>query len=295
MDGRTTSTRESWLDTNDPVEHVPAPPTGSPPGDSGQRAAHPAAADDVLSPLFGEPPSPDSFVQRKVVGPHGTPLADVRSGLSPHPNSPGPSSAGAGAGAVGGPRRLVAVIWSPASNLPRKTSLQSAAVLQQMPPAMAAASAPASGASVPGVKLSRRLGWYVKYEGEAMQLLSAVAETLSKQLGVDAQLEAPQLRLTTAEVHVSRDMGLGKMSAQMIVSAHETEEHCYRLDVKRKTGDTFQFHAFYRGLREALAWLNGWTGATYAGAASVSGAAPAGQSAGTSDEGRGAAGWGQRM
>ena len=33
----------------------------------------------------------------------------------------------------------------------------------------------------------------------------------------------------------------------------------YRIDVTRYAGDTFQFHAFYRSLREALRPLIGWT------------------------------------
>ena len=92
------------------------------------------------------------------------------------------------------------------------------------------------------------------------------------------------LRITTAEVQVSRDMGLGSMQAQMQVTPHESAAHCYRLDVKRKSGDTFQFHAFYRQLRESLAWLNGWTGSSYSTTAA----------AGASDGG-GAAGWGRRL
>ena len=58
-------------------------------------------------------------------------------------------------------RYLHPVVSSPASNLPRKTSLQSAALTQQRDGA-----APASGAVVPGIKLGRRLGWSVRYEGD---------------------------------------------------------------------------------------------------------------------------------
>merc|ERR1719440_320619 len=106
-------------------------------------------------------------------------------------------------------------------------------------------------------------------------------------MGIEAQLDAATLRIVTSEVQVSRDMGLGAMQAQMQVTPHESAAHCYRLDVKRKSGDTFQFHAFYRQLRESLAWLNGWTGSSYRTSEPTA-------AAGAPDAG-GAAGWGRRL
>ena len=82
------------------------------------------------------------------------------------------------------------------------------------------------------------------------------------------------------------------------MSADATEPHRYRIDVKRKAGDTFQFHAFYRRLREVLAWLNGWNGSTYRTAAPGGEAAAGGSGAGVDDSraaGGGAAGWGRRL
>ena len=287
---------------------------GSPPPASSGRAATvgggaaqqpPLVA--VLSPMMAEPPSPDSFVQRAVVGPHGTPLAEVRSGMSPHPNSPHDSSSHR---VLGQPARLVAVIYSPSTNLPRKTTLPASAVAS-LPTSYLGASADTGGAGFhgrpplqSGLRVGRRLGWDVRFEGEPSELLTQMARTMSERLGIETTVEPQLLRLTTAEVQVSRDMGLGTMRAQMQLSVRSaTPPRSYRLDVKRQSGDTFQFHAFYRNIREGLAWLNGWTGTDYRTDCGDGGGASAAHEGGggggvmSADDARsgGAAGWGRRM
>lgn len=282
--------------------------TGSPLSDSSGRVANGgvgAPPDAVLSPVLVDPPSPDSFVQRAVVGPHGTPLAEVRSGMSPHPNSPHDSSSQR---VLGQPARLVAVIYSPSTNLPRKTTLPASAVAS-LPTLYMRASADVGGslsARPPlqsGLRVGRRLGWDVRFEGEPAALLAEMARTMSERLGIQTTVEPQLLRLTTAEVQVSRDMGLGTMRAQMQLSVRSAEPpRAYRLDVKRQSGDTFQFHAFYRSIRESLAWLNGWTGSDYRtdcgeGAAGATHEGGAGGLVQSTDDARsgGAAGWGRRM
>ena len=154
------------------------------------------------------------------------------------------------------------------------------------------------------MRVGRRLGWDVRFEGEPSELLTQMARTMSERLGIETTVEPQLLRLTTAEVQVSRDMGLGTMRAQMQLSVRSaTPPRSYRLDVKRQSGDTFQFHAFYRNIREGLAWLNGWTGTDYRTDCGDGGGAAAAHEGGggggvmSADDARsgGAAGWGRRM
>tara|TARA_B100000795_G_scaffold151187_1_gene113264 strand:+ start:426 stop:896 length:471 start_codon:yes stop_codon:yes gene_type:complete len=113
-------------------------------------------------------------------------------------------------------------------------------------------------------KIGRRLGWDVNYEGDSAQLLADLFRAITA-LEIEASVDEAQLCLTTAQVQVSRDMGLGSMQAFLVVgergaapddlgadAASAGGRRRYRIDVKRKGGDTFQFHAFYRQLRDSL-------------------------------------------
>ena len=45
----------------------------------------------------------------------------------------------------------------------------------------------------------------------------------------------------------------------------ETGPGTYGICVRRASGDTFSFHAFYRQLRDAMAHVTGWSGSSYEG------------------------------
>jgi len=257
----------------------------------GHAPGGPPPAIDPPSPTGDEPPSP-APEPRHVFGPHGTPLAEVRMALSPHPNTPPPMGQGR-------QHRPVAVIFSPSSGGVRKTTLSStcltapqclaagraqcagatSSVGPSRPPpffgnqggfAGFAAPLPTRSASLPvggaaGLpKIGRRLGWDVNYEGDSAQLLADLFRAITA-LEIEASVDEAQLCLTTAQVQVSRDMGLGSMQAFLVVgergaapddlgadAASAGGRRRYRIDVKRKGGDTFQFHAFYRQLRDSL-------------------------------------------
>ena len=66
-------------------------------------------------------------------------------------------------------------------------------------------------------------------------------------------------------------MGAGVMRATIVVTqtsksspeptpVSPSSSQSFRVDVARFTGDTFQFHAFYRQLRELMRPLTGWVG-----------------------------------
>ena len=249
----------------------------------GHAPGGPSPAIDPPSPTGDEPPSP-APEPRHVVGPHGTPLAEVRMALSPHPNTPPPTGQGR-------QHRPVAVIFSPSSGGVRKTTLSSTSLTapQCLAAGRASCAGAASSAGAPyfGIyqggfagfaappharaaggaaslpKIGRRLGWDVNYEGDSVQLLADLFRAITA-LEIEASVDEAQLCLTTAQVQVSRDMGLGSMQALLVVGergaapddlgadAAAAGRRRYRIDVKRKGGDTFQFHAFYRQLRDSL-------------------------------------------
>ncbi|EOD12256.1 hypothetical protein EMIHUDRAFT_247544 [Emiliania huxleyi CCMP1516] len=65
-------------------------------------------------------------------------------------------------------------------------------------------------------------------------------------------------------------MGSAQMQAVIFISeadaAEQAEGRCgHRIDVSRHSGDTFQFHAFYRKLRAGLGADIGWNGVDYCG------------------------------
>ena len=53
------------------------------------------------------------------------------------------------------------------------------------------------------------------------------------------------------------------MQATITISRVLGGADAFRIDVARYSGDTFQFHAFYRELRQALKTLNGYDGTNY--------------------------------
>lgn len=196
------------------------------------------------------PPPPQSRVavwQGEVVGPHGKAHGSVRKGLCDHPNSPMTMSRQLQH--LEGPlaQRPIAVIYSPDSSLPRKVSNDVAA-------AWSAPRAPRQTIRRPQFK---RLGWDVRAAGPD-GLLSRITSVLTE---LDIQFESPAsteqpLSVMTKPCVVSDAMGFGQMQA--MISLAETSacdapgSGSYRIDVARHSGDTFQFHAFYRQLRSGL-------------------------------------------
>uniref|UniRef100_A0A7S0IXT1 Protein kinase domain-containing protein n=1 Tax=Calcidiscus leptoporus TaxID=127549 RepID=A0A7S0IXT1_9EUKA len=79
---------------------------------------------------------------------------------------------------------------------------------------------------------------------------------------VYSSVERPRALLTQMH-HVSDGMGEGSMTAEVWIAGTSAEQ--YGICVKRASGDTFQFHAFYRLLRDALAKTTGWSGSEYSG------------------------------
>ena len=155
----------------------------------------------------------------------------------------------------------------------------------------------AAGGAVSLPKIGRRLGWDVHYEGDSVQLLADLFRAITA-LEIEASVDEAQLCLTTAQVQVSRDMGLGSMQAFLVIGERGAApgddavaggRKRYRIDVKRKGGDTFQFHAFYRQLRDSLRPLIMTTpeDASTCGGGGGGGGGPVGEV--------GAAGWGRRL
>ena len=298
----------------DAAAHPPGALPGHPPGG-------PPPATDPPSPTGDEPPSP-APEPRRVVGPHGTPLAEVRMALSPHPNTPPPTGHGR-------QHRPVAVIFSPSSGGVRKTTLSSTSLTapQCLAAGRASCAGAASSAGAPSFgnqrgfagfaapaqalrplggaaslpKVGRRLGWDVNYEGDSAQLLADLLRAITA-LEIEASVDEAQQCLTTAQVQVSRDMGLGSMQAFLVVGergaapddlgadAAAAGRRRYRIDVKRKGGDTFQFHAFYRQLRDSLRPLIMTTLPEDAPACGSGGRGGGGAAPDV-----GAAGWGRRL
>lgn len=129
------------------------------------------------------------------------------------------------------------------------------------------------------------------YDGDRAQLLADLSK-LFIELGVEASVDHDSHSLQTKMVPVSRDLGLGKMQAFVTISKRgdspsyvpvAARSKPYRIEVKRLAGDTFQFHAFYRKLRDALRPL---IRTTEVSDGSIS--APG-------QRGIGAAGWGSRL
>ena len=92
----------------------------------------------------------------------------------------------------------------------------------------------------------------------------------------------PQGGYITHPTHVEDGMGVGVMRATIVVTqtskaspeqattpaqspkSPSSPPPSFRVDVARFTGDTFQFHAFYRQLRELMRPLTGWVGSPQA-------------------------------
>ena len=219
-------------------EATPGPKSRSPTG-VGTVAAVAAAAC---------PSSPRLF------GPHRTPPQPVGALMMPHPNSPHVS--------VGNmdrftrPQRPMAVIYSPISQLPRKVS-PAAKMPGQQQPGFAIGMMPPQ-AAMPSAKRGcvrvRRLGWDIAHDkATVLHHLSEALGTLHIAYDEIKQEGASFLGgVLTQAAHVEESMGDGSMRATITLMTNPPPQSTIRMDVSRHSGDTFQFHAFYRSLRELL-------------------------------------------
>ena len=215
-------------------------------------------------------------------GPHGATSDVVQKSMVPHPNSPsmlGDVARGAGRGSR--PERPVAVMYSPASGLSRKVASGASAATRgalltaaAQPPSraasdvLAACGVPRKRSKGPG--WVKRLGWYVDcadpaYVSGAIQSvldkMMVPAEPVAETTLANASAEGGVLGITgfvTAPMHVDPGMGHGEMRATILIAALDapggaSSINRIRIDVMRSEGDTFQFHAFYRRLRDEVA------------------------------------------
>lgn len=111
----------------------------------------------------------------------------------------------------------------------------------------------------------RHLGW----DGLRQPIDELFQEVMSAVHRIDVPVsmvysseERPRALLTKMH-HVNDNMGDGLMAAEVWIVRTSGEQ--YGICVKRASGDTFQFHAFYRLLRDALAKTTGWSGSEYNG------------------------------
>jgi len=268
--------------------------SNAPPPVVGQRSPGADSSDDSRDASSRPSPSSGSG-RREVLGHHGVANPEmISAGMSPHPNSPAPGHLSLDARKMPRPARPVAVMYSPVSQLPRKVSSSS---FMRTGPANAASALPTMPVSAsaeahrsPAIKRDpiappakrgrvriRRLGWNVR-EQTAEVVIRAVAEAL-KALQIDYEEindDADKFLggYITHPAHVADAMGPSSMRATVIVtqakgmsgevaaavSSTSSTMPDLRVDVARFAGDTFQFHAFYRKLRELLRPLTGWEG-----------------------------------
>ena len=235
---------------------------------AGREGGHAAAAQNgFIAPgpqrlRTGDAPPPPS----PVVGPHGVARTSLQS-LALHPNSP-PFRARSQKGQRGSQRPL-AVLYSPDSELPRKVSPDVASLW-----ARADTRAPAAARSCVPV---RRLGWEMPAEGGLEGSVERVGKVLSV-LGVPFEVPGVAtnpLSIKTLPCNFAA-MGSAQMQAVIFISeadaAEQAEGRCgHRIDVSRHSGDTFQFHAFYRKLRAGLGADIGWNGVDYVRRSGLSG------------------------
>jgi len=221
---------------------------------------------------------------------HGATAESIGRSLLAHPNSPAATYDG-----LCRPTRPVAVIYSPQSQLPRKVAGEQRApagaslVVDDAPGAPSAPSAPPLMAR--GRIKVKRLGWTLDCPGGAEAVLSAIRGALDAMpVTHELQTTKPSLSpsqsarycLLTGATHCADGMGPGIMRASIFVTPaadlgalpHRAEHASatsqstsqspsqWRVEVSRFTGDTFQFHAFYRQLRGMLQPLFQGTAAT---------------------------------
>lgn len=208
-----------------------------------QRRDEGAAAAWALREAMPPPPEPE---RQMVVGPHGAAHASVRKGLVAHPNSPISMTRGLREQAGLLANRPIAVIYSPDSSLPRKVAAEVALQWSSR-----TAVGPIQSARKAQV---RRLGWDIRFEEGAEALLFFIADAL-KPTKAEFDIcpgEQQQVSMVTRLTSVSDAMGIGRMQASISVSWTGAQPNLFRVNVSRHSGDTFQFHAFYRELRANL-------------------------------------------
>ena len=197
-----------------------------------------------------------------LLGPHGASAEVVRRSMTVHPNSPSPSQ-DIGIDAVR-PRRPVAVMYSPGSELPRKVKHDSQLGSYGLNAGFLSSNSARCASSAVGGRSRfkvKRLGWDVAHHGGVPSLLAhlmAALETIS----VRYEMQSDGMGVLTSPTHTSDGMGPGTMQAVVLLSplvaspisgsASSQWGPRYRIDVSRYSGDTFQFHAFYRKLRDQL-------------------------------------------
>ena len=116
----------------------------------------------------------------------------------------------------------------------------------------------------------KRLGWYVNCADptfvnatvrSVLERMMVPAEPVAERTLASASAEWGVLEIAgfvTAPTHVDPGMGHGEMRATILIAALGTPggggaADRIRIDVMRSEGDTFQFHAFYRRLRDEVA------------------------------------------
>ena len=180
------------------------------------------------------------------------------------------------------PNRPVAVMYSPSSDLPRKVSASFATSaggaggwaggMRPQGARESGGGSSTSGGALPPEKRSRvkikRLGWDVACPTGEEGILAAIVSALGA-LAIPYQPHndpvSGSFGVLTGRAHYSDGMGPGTMQASILVTSLCTTsplaqsqektraDHAgWRIDVTRFTGDTFQFHAFYRALRDHL-------------------------------------------
>ena len=180
------------------------------------------------------------------------------------------------------PNRPVAVMYSPSSDLPRKVSASFATSaggaggwaggMRPQGARESGGGSNTSGGALPPEKRSRvkikRLGWDVACPAGEEGIHAAIVSALGA-MAIPYQPHndpvSGSFGVLTGRAHYSDGMGPGTMQASILVTSvctssplaqsQETSraDHAgWRIDVTRFTGDTFQFHAFYRALRDHL-------------------------------------------
>jgi len=205
---------------------------------------------------------PPGWAGMQVEGPHGMARDSLSRNLVAHPNSPTPMSRQLSSKQGVYASRPVAVIISPDSSMPRKVAADVAAAWSTRDHAT---TRPMRKPQV------RRLGWDVTSELSAEKVLARAMSVLTE-MGIPFDTPAPALRplsILTRPHNFSGAMGSGQMQALIWITLPEAQAAkatatSSRIDVARHAGDTFQFHAFYRELRDGLKDINGWDGMAYA-------------------------------
>ena len=255
-----------------------SPMNVSPHATAAASAASSSTAADAAAFLPPPPPAMSLHTSPAVLdGPHGVSAEIISRSLIAHPNSPRSS-----VGMLARPNRPVAVMYSPSSDLPRKVSASFATSaggaggwaggIRPQGARESGGGSSTSGGALPPEKRSRvkikRLGWDVACPTGEEGIHAAIVSALGA-MAIPYQPHndpvSGSFGVLTGRAHYSDGMGPGTMQASILVTSLCTTsplaqsqektraDHAgWRIDVTRFTGDTFQFHAFYRALRDHL-------------------------------------------